>query len=83
MINSIFTYLLGKTVFAYLDDIIIGSKDQESHLESLKLVLQKLEEAGLKAKLSKCEFPQAKIKLLHHVVDGEGIHTVDEKVMDV
>ncbi len=56
MINSIFTGLLGKTVFAYLDDIIIASKDQESHLESLKLVLQKLEEAGLKAELSKCEF---------------------------
>ncbi len=45
MINSIFTGLLGKTVFAYLDDIIIASKDQESHLKSLKLVLQKLEEA--------------------------------------
>ncbi len=83
MINSIFTGLLGKTVFAYLDDIIIASKDQESHLESLKLVLQKLEEAGLKAKLSKCEFLKAKIKFLGHVVDGEGIHTVDEKVIAV
>ncbi len=83
MINSIFTHLLGKTLFAYLDDIIISSKDQESHLESLKLVLQKLEEAGLKAKLSKCEFLKVKIKFLGHIVDGEGIHTVDEKVMAV
>ncbi len=83
MINSIFTGLLGKTVFAYLDDIIIASKDQESHLESLKLVLQKLEEAGLKAKLAKCEFLKAKINFLDHVVDGEGNHMVDEKVMDV
>lgn len=83
MINSIFTGLLGKTVFAYLDDIIIASKDQESHLESLQSVLQKLGEAGLKAKLSKCEFLKAKMKFLGHVVDGEGIHTVDEKVMAV
>ncbi len=82
IINSIFTGLLGKTVFAYLDDIIIASKDQESHLEILKLVLQKLEETGLKAMLSKCEYLKAKI-ILGHVVDGEGIHTVGENVMAV
>ncbi len=70
-------------MFAYLDDIIIASNDQESHLESLQSVLQKLGEAGLKAKLSKCEFLKAKMKFLGHVVDGEGIHTVDEKVMAV
>lgn len=83
MINSIFTGLLGKTVFAYLDDIIVASKDQESHLESLQKVLQKLEEAGLKAKLTKCEFLKAKMKFLGHVVDGEGIHTVDDKIKAV
>ncbi len=83
MINSIFTGLLGKTVFAYLDDIIIASKGQESHLESLKLVHHKLEEAGLQVKPSKCEFLKAKIKFLGHVVDDEGIYTVDEKVMAV
>ncbi len=43
MINSISMNLYSKTVFAYLDDIIIASKDQEIHLINLKLVLQKLE----------------------------------------
>ena len=83
MINTIFTGRIGKTVFAYLDDIIIASKDHESHLENLKLVLQRLQEAGLKAKITKCEFLKAKIKFLGHVVDGEGIHTVDDKIMAV
>ena len=42
----------------YLDDIVIFSKDPASHLERLKAVFQKLEEAGLKLKPSKCELFQ-------------------------
>ena len=38
----------------YLDHIVIFSKDLASHLERLEAVLQKLEEAGLKLKPSKC-----------------------------
>ena len=70
-------------MFAYLDDIIIVSKDHESHLENLKLVFQRLREAGLKVKITKCEFLKAKIKFLGHMVDGEGIHTVDDKIRAV
>ena len=39
----------------YLDDIIIFSDDLASHLERLEAVFQKLEEAGLILKPSKCE----------------------------
>ena len=39
----------------YLDDIIIFSKDLANHLERLEAVFQKLEQARLKLKLSKCE----------------------------
>ena len=42
----------------YLDDIVIFSKDLASHLERLEAVFQKLEEAGLKLKPSKCELFQ-------------------------
>ncbi len=48
--------LIGKGVYAYLDDLIICSKDGDSHLAKLDAVLLKLREAGLKAKLTKCEF---------------------------
>ncbi len=56
MINTLFSDLIGKGVYAYLDDIIICSKDGDSHLAKLKVVLLKLREVGLKAKLTKCEF---------------------------
>ena len=38
----------------YLDDIVIFFKDLASHLQRLKAVIQKLEEAHLKLKPSKC-----------------------------
>ena len=42
-------------VYLYLDDIVILSKDLCSHLKRLEAVIEKLEEAGLKLKPSKCE----------------------------
>ncbi len=83
LLINIFAGMLGKTVFAYLNDIIVASKDPDTHLDNLKLVFQKLQETGLKVKLTKCEFLKAKISFLGHVVDGEGIHTVDSKILAV
>ena len=48
----------------YLDDIVIFSKDLASHLKRLKAVFQKLEEAGLKLKPSKCELFQWQLAYL-------------------
>ncbi len=80
MVNSLFLGLNGNGMFCYLDDLIIVSKDLESHLHKLDLVFTKLEEAGLKAKLSKCDFLKSRIEIIGHVVNGEGIHTVDSKI---
>ncbi len=63
MINTLFSDLIGKGVYAYLDDLIICSKDGDSHLAKLEAVLLKLREAGLKANLTKCEFHKSKITL--------------------
>jgi mannitol/fructose-specific phosphotransferase system IIA component (Ntr-type) len=55
-----FIYLMNKVSMEYLDkfvvDILIFSKNEEEHDEHLRLVLQKLRENQLYAKLSKCEF---------------------------
>ena len=55
----------------YLDDIMIFSKDPASHLERLEAVFQKLEEASLKLKPSKCELFQRKLAYLGHVISAE------------
>ncbi len=77
MINTLFSDLTNKGLYAYLDDLSICSKDGDSHLAKLEAVLLKLREAGLKAKLTKCEFLKSKITFLGHTVDGDGIHTMD------
>ena len=63
----------------YLDDIIIFSKTPEEHLGRLRNVFQKLKEAGLKLKPSKCEFFKQEIKYLGHVVSKDGIATDNSK----
>lgn len=53
MVNALLSGLTGHGLFVYLDDIIIVSKDLDTHLQQLGTVLSRLTEAGLKVKLSK------------------------------
>ncbi len=52
-------------------------------METLKSVLKRLQDIGLKLKLTKCEFLKPRIKFLGHEVDEQGIHTVDDKIAAV
>ena len=66
--------------FGYLDDILIFSPDNETHLKHLKEVFQRLREADLKLKASKCNFFKKHIQYLDHLVSGEGIEPLPEKL---
>ncbi len=83
MVNILFSSVIGKGLFFYLNDHIIVSKDLGSHLQQLSLVFQKLSQAGIKAKLTKCELLKSCTEFLGHLVDGDGIHTVDSKIVAV
>jgi len=65
---------------AYLNDVILFSRTPEEHLERLDYVLQRLEDANLKLKPSKCCLMQTKVTFLGHIVSGEGLATDPEKV---
>ena len=64
----------------YLDDIVIFSKDLVSHLERLEAVFQKLEEAGLKLKPSKCDLLWRQLAYLGHVISAKGVATDESKI---
>ena len=64
----------------YLDDIVICLKDPASHLERLDAMFQKLEQAWLKLKPSKCELFQWQITYLGHIVSPQGIATDKSKI---
>ena len=55
---------------AYLDDLVIFSATCEEHLQHLQAVLQRLRDAGLTAKPSKCQFGMKECVYLGHVVGG-------------
>ncbi len=80
MMTTLLGDLKSRNIFAYLDDIIIASPDEDTHLACLEAVLGRLRTAGLKVKLTKCEFLKTKIKFLGHEVDASGIHTQPDKV---
>ena len=63
-----------------MDDIIIFSKDLASHLERLEATFQKLEQAGVKLKPSKCELFWWQITYLGHIVSAQGIATDESKL---
>ena len=67
----------------YLDDVIIIGRDFEEHLQNLSTVLQKLREAGLRLKPSKCSFCQESVLYLGHIVSREGVSTDPEKTAKV
>ena len=66
--------------FGYLDDILVFSPDMDSHLEHLKLLFERLRNADLKLKEVKCIFLKKHIQYLGHIVSGEGITPLPEKV---
>ena len=61
---------------AYLDNIIIYSSTPEEHLEHIRMVFEKLRDAKLSMKLSKCHFFAKEIQYLGHILGKEGIKPV-------
>ena len=64
----------------YLDDIIVFAKTQEEAITRLGTVFQKLREAGLKLKPSKCELFKTSLLYLGHIVSEDGIRTDPKKI---
>ena len=71
-----------KYCIIYLDDITIFSKTPEDHIARLRMVFQKLDEAGLCLKPRKCEFFRDRLEYLGHVVSSQGIET-NSKIMAI
>jgi hypothetical protein len=54
--NNIFSQYLDKFIWIFINDILVYSKEEEEHKESLRIVLQNLRKKKLYAKFDKCDF---------------------------
>jgi hypothetical protein len=77
---KVFMEYLDKFVMVFIDDILVYSRSEEEHEEHLRLVLQKLRDHKLYAKLSKCEFWLNQVAFLGHVISKGGIFVDPSKI---
>jgi hypothetical protein len=83
LMNKVFIEYLDNFVMVLIDDILVYSRSEKEHEEHLHLILQKLQEHRLYAKLSKCEFWMEQVAFLGHVISKGGISVDPSKVQDV
>ena len=72
MMRALLEPLKCKDIHNFMDDILVASKTWAEHMTALKLILQRLEEANLSAKPSKCFLGYNELPFLGHIVrEGE------------
>ena len=69
--------------FGYLDDILIFSPDMETHLKHLRILFKRFRSTDLKLKEVKCNFLKKHIQYLGHIISGESITSVPEKLESI
>ena len=82
-IDNVLREYLDEFVLVYIDDILVYSDTYEEHVKQVRKVLGKLEQAGLRLKLSKCEFHQKRVKFLGFIISDQGIEMDPEKVKSI
>jgi len=83
LMNLVFMPELDKFVVVFFDDILFYSKNEEEHVEHLRVVLQRLREHKLYAKFSKYEFWLKRVQFLGHVISEDDISVDPSKIQDV
>lgn len=80
IINIILGDMKGRNVLTIMDGTSVGTPDEETHLQALAEVLDLLGTAGVRLKLSKCQFGVRLAEILRHVVYERGILPSDKCV---
>jgi putative transposase len=64
LMQIILSGCLGHYAFIYIDDILVFSKTRKEHVKHLEDVLQRLDEAGLRIKASKCQLWKSEVEYI-------------------
>ncbi|KAL5961310.1 Retrovirus-related Pol polyprotein from transposon [Taenia solium] len=80
------TALMGlflKHCIIYLDDILVFGRDMQEHNANLKLVLDRLRDAGLTLSPKKCHFLQRSVTFLGYTVSSNGMAVTEDRTNQV
>ncbi|XP_064483083.1 uncharacterized protein K02A2.6-like [Ornithodoros turicata] len=75
--ESLLREIPGTQVF--LDDILIGEREANFG-ETLRKVLQRLQDNGVRMREDKCEFQKSEVSYFRHRIDKRGLHLVEKKL---
>jgi hypothetical protein len=81
--DKVFALLLYKNLENYLDDALNHHKTKAEHIQSVRNMLQCLQDAKLFCNAKKCKFHWKKIEFLGVDVSHEGFEMDDKKITDV
>ena len=79
-INSVMSGMIGKGSWVYLDDVIVGGSDFDTHLNNIMEVAKRLQDNNLSLKFDKCEFFKEELDFLGHKISKQGIQKQPQKV---
>ena len=77
MIRHVLAPLIGVCAQVYIDDVIVYSNTYEEHLVHVKQALELIKEAGLKVKMSKCEWCKPETEFLGFTVGSGKFKSID------
>ncbi|KAL2226151.1 UNVERIFIED_CONTAM: Retrovirus-related Pol polyprotein from transposon [Sesamum indicum] len=80
LVNRMFDDLLGKTMEAYVDDILVKSKRSQSHIEDLAQAFSIMRTYSMKLNPDKCTFSVRGGKFLGYMVSEREIEANPEKI---
>src|SRR6187397_3431181 len=83
MINTIFINKIGRNMEAYIDDMIVKSKQQADHLADLRETFTILRRHKVMLNPKKCVFGVDSRKFLGFLIDQRGIEANREKIQAV
>lgn len=81
-INNALSGILGDYVTAYLDDVLVYSGgSRKDHMQKVRSVLSRLQQAGLNLDIKKCVFATKEVKYLGFIIQaGKAIRPDGEKI---
>ena len=80
LVNKMFNQQIGRNMKVYVDDMLVKSKKELTHLDDLKETFATLKKYQMKLNPGKCVFGVASGKFLGFMVSQRGIEVNPEKV---
>jgi hypothetical protein len=81
--TNILREYIGVFLYVFIDDVIVYSLDQESHLRHLEMVFEACSKANLRLRLEKCQVAKPSVTYLGHEVGERGIRPCEANVKKI